>query len=319
MITAKGGSVFSLRTPLLLTLAASSVALLGCGKSGSDPGGGSAAASSSGSGGTIRVVTSTNVYGNIVEAIGGHKVDVTSFISDPAQDPHSYEANVKNQLAVSKASLIIENGGGYDDFVDRMVSSAKSKPTVIDVVEVSGKKAPAGGELNEHVWYDLPTIARLADRIARYLGTADSIDAAAFTRKAAAFKLQLRPLLAREAAIKKADAGKGVAITEPVPLYLLTACGLINETPEKFSAAVEEGDDVPASVLADTLALFSDQKVAALVYNEQTSGPVTEKVKKAADDAHIGVVPVTETLPDGTDYVGWMKSNLDNIQAAVGR
>jgi hypothetical protein len=42
----------------------------------------------------------------------GWRLEVTAFISDPAQDPHSYEANTKNQLALSKAKAVIENGGG---------------------------------------------------------------------------------------------------------------------------------------------------------------------------------------------------------------
>ena len=117
--------------------------------------------------------------------------------------------------------------------------------------------------------------------------------------------------------MKASYAGKGVAITEPVPLYLLEAVGLRNETPPAFSAAVEEGNDVSASVLKQTLDLFSGGKVAALVYNEQTSGPITEAVKKAAQTAGIPVVPVTETLPQGKTYIAWMSENLMNLKQAL--
>ena len=60
--------------------------------------------------GTLRVVASTNVYGYIATTIGGNAVNVTSLMSDPAQDPHSFEASAQNQLAVSKADIVIENG-----------------------------------------------------------------------------------------------------------------------------------------------------------------------------------------------------------------
>lgn len=43
----------------------------------------------------------------MAERIGGGKVQVTSIISDPDQDPHSYEANTRNQLALSKARVVI--------------------------------------------------------------------------------------------------------------------------------------------------------------------------------------------------------------------
>jgi zinc/manganese transport system substrate-binding protein len=108
-----------------------------------------------------------------------------------------------------------------------------------------------------------------------------------------------------------------VAITEPVPLYLLEASGLKNATPAEFSEAIEEGGDVSPTVLQETLALFTGKKVQALVYNEQTSGPQTEKLKQAATDNGIPVVPVTETLPAGKDYIGWMAANLDALQNAL--
>ena len=299
---------------LTALIGGASLALLaGCGSSsGSGSDSQTPAASSA-----IPVVASTNVYGDIVRQIGGARVDITSIIADPDQDPHSYEANTQNQLALSKAKVVVENGGGYDDFVDRMLKSGNSSATVINAVKVSGRTAPKGGELNEHVWYDFPTVTRIADRIAAALGKADPSGAAAFTRNAETFKARLKPLEAKEAQIKKAHGGEAVAITEPVPLYMIEASGLKNATPAEFSEAIEEGDDVSAQTLQTTLALFSGKKVEALVYNEQTSGPQTEKAEAAAKAAGIPAVPVTETLPKGKDYLGWMTSNVDALASAL--
>ncbi|MDF3146727.1 MULTISPECIES: zinc ABC transporter substrate-binding protein [unclassified Streptomyces] len=295
------------------------VLLAGCGSS-SDSGSGTDASHSPAAASVIPVVASTNVYGDMAEQIGGGKVEVTSIISDPDQDPHSYEANTQNQLALSKAKVVIENGGGYDDFIDRMLkTSGDSSAEVINAVKVSGKGAPAGGELNEHVWYDFPTVAKLADRIAAALTKADPDDAATFTAKAKAFKAKLKPLEQKEARIKTAHGGEAVAITEPVPLYMIEASGLKNATPEEFSEAIEEGDDVSPRTLQQTLALFTGKKVKALVYNEQTSGPQTEKAEQAAKAAGIPVVPVTETLPKGKDYLGWMTANVDALANALAK
>ncbi|MGA5503988.1 metal ABC transporter solute-binding protein, Zn/Mn family [Streptomyces umbrinus] len=301
---------------LALITSASLALLAGCGSS-SDSGSDGSASKGSTSSSAIPVVASTNVYGDIVEQIGGGKVDVTSIISDPAQDPHSYEANTQNQLALSKAKVVIENGGGYDDFIDRMLKSGDSSAEVINAVKVSGKTAPEGGELNEHVWYDFPTVGKLADRIAAALAKAAPDDAATFTKNAAAFKAKLKPLETKEAQIKTDHGGEAVAITEPVPLYLTEASGLVNKTPEEFSEAIEEGNDVSPKTLQDTLALFTGKQVQALVYNEQTSGPQTEKVEQAARTAGIPVVPVTETLPKGKDYLGWMTANVDALASAL--
>ncbi|GAA4138549.1 metal ABC transporter solute-binding protein, Zn/Mn family [Leifsonia shinshuensis] len=296
------------RSVFALALAAATVAALtGC------------SAGSSADDGKVRVVASTNVYGDIASTIAGNAVEVTSLMSDPAQDPHSFEASAQSQLAVSKADILIENGGGYDDFMNTLRTGSKNtKATVLNVVDISGKKA-VGGELNEHVWYDFPTIEKFTTTLTDALSKADPAQKATFTKNAAAFSGKLAALQNREAELKAKYAGAGIAVTEPVPLYLLEAAGLVNKTPEKFSAAIEAGTDVSPLVLQETLALFSGHQVKLLAYNEQTSGPETERVKAAATAAGIPVVPVTETLPAGKDYVGWMNANLDAVASALAK
>lgn len=296
---------------LLALSVAGALALAGCSSSGggAEPSGG----------GKLSVVASTNVYGDIASTIAGDAVDVTSIMSDPAQDPHSFEASAQNQLAISKADIVIENGGGYDDFMDTMLKAAgNSKATVLNVVDISGKKASAGDELNEHVWYDFPTVEKLTSELADALSKADPSQKATFTKNADAFTAKVNALESRAAELKQGHAGAGVAITEPVPLYLLEAMGLDNKTPGAFSEAIEEGTDVSPAVLQQTLDLFAHHEVKLLAYNEQTSGPETEKVLSAAKDAGVPVVPVTETLPTGKDYISWMNANIDAIAKALG-
>lgn len=295
-------SVFALALTALTALA-----LSGC------------SAGSSADDGKVRVVASTNVYGDIASTIAGKAVEVTSLMSDPAQDPHSFEASAQSQLAVSKADILIENGGGYDDFMGTLRSGSKNtKATVLNVVDLSGKKAE-GGELNEHVWYDFPTIQKFTTALTDALTKADPAQKATFENNAEAFSGKLAALQKREAELRSTYAGSGVAITEPVPLYLLEAIGLVDKTPEKFSAAIEEGSDVSPLVLKQTLALFSEHAVKLLAYNEQTSGPETERVLAAAKQAGVPVVPVTETLPKGKDYISWMNANLDAVGAALAK
>ncbi|MFP3467157.1 metal ABC transporter solute-binding protein, Zn/Mn family [Leifsonia sp. SIMBA_070] len=291
--------------PALALAAATALALAGC----STP--------SAAGDGTLRVVASTNVYGDIARTIGGDNIQVTSLMSDPAQDPHSFEASAQNQLAVKKADVVIENGGGYDDFMQTLVKGAgTSGKTVLNVVDLSGKK-PVDGELNEHVWYDFPTMKKLTGAMVSAFGDAEPSHRAEFQKNGAAFTQKLSRLEQAAAALKTTYVGQGVAITEPVPLYLLDAMGLVNKTPEKFSAAIEEENDVSPVVLKETLALFSGHQVKLLAYNEQTTGTETERVLAAAKSAGIPVVPVTETLPDGKDYVSWMQGTIDAIGKAL--
>jgi zinc/manganese transport system substrate-binding protein len=287
------------------------IALTACGSNPND----SAAAAAAGQ--PVRVVASTNVYGDIAQQIGGDQVQVTSIISDPSQDPHSYEASPQNQLALSKARVIIENGGGYDDFVDAMRhSAARPDVVVLDAVEISGRSAADPG-LNEHVWYDFPSMRELSAKLADALMQADPGSAATFRANAAMFATKLGVLEKAEAAIRAKFAGVGDAVTEPVPLYLLDACGLDNRTPAAFSHAIEEGTDVPPRALNQMLTLVDERKVALLAYNEQTSSPETEKVLNAARQHGVAVVPVTETLPPGQNYLSWMTANVAAVDKAL--
>ena len=215
--------------------------------------------------------------------------------------------------------MVIENGGGYDDFVDTMLDSAgNDSATVLDAVDISGKTAEDGEELNEHVWYDFPTMLLAIDEIESAFARLDPDNAETFADNADALQADIEELIQREADLNAQYAGAGVAISEPVPLYLLEAVGLVNKTPDAFSEAIEEGSDVPPSVLLETLELFTGGEVELLAYNEQTTGPQTEQILEAANENDIAVVPVTETLPDGDTYVSWMSGNLDAIATALG-
>jgi zinc/manganese transport system substrate-binding protein len=289
-------------------------------------------------GAAINVVASTNVYGDIAKAIGGEKVSVTAIITKTSQDPHSYEATAQDRLAVSKADLVIENGGGYDEFLHTLAEDGSiDAGNVLNAVELSGlahpeeeasggasAESPAAddhahehGELNEHVWYNLAAMGQLADSVAAKLGELEPASATTFESNAASFKSGLEDLAGKLEGMKAGAAGAQVAVTEPVPVYLLEDAGLENATPEDYTAAIEEGSDVPPAVLKAATDLVSSKSVRFLAYNGQTEGPQTEALKKAAEAAGVPVVDFSETLPEGKTYLQWMTDNVNNVSKVL--
>ena len=289
---------------------------------------------------TVQIVASTNVYGSIATAIGGEHVTVTSLISSSAQDPHSYEASAQDQLAVSKADLVIENGGGYDPFIDTLLEASSTDAVVVNASEASGllegdhdhegeehadeehadeEEGHEGHDhiegFNEHVWYSLHGMEHFAEHLAGELSELDAANAASYEQNLAAFVAEIEQLEATAESLHELAEGQSAAITEPVPLYLLEAAGFSNVTPAEFSEAIEEGTDVPPAALRDTLAVIST--VALLAYNSQTASSETEQLRAAAEESGVPVVEFTETLPDGADYVTWMTDNLEAIAAAL--
>jgi len=299
-------------TPALATAAALTFAACGS----------STAAPASGAPAKLSVVASTDVYGAIAQAVGGDLVEVTSIINSPDADPHEYETRPADALAVNEAKVVVYNGAGYDDFATKLLNASSAKPAAIDVATLSGLQtaAPAGTPFNEHVWYSLPTVKKLAGQLATDLTTADPAQASTFTANAATFGQKIDALTAELGAIKAKYAGQKVAITEPLPHYMVQAAGLIDATPAEFSEAVEEGTDPPAAVLAATLATFQGaDKVKVLLPNAQTETPLTKQVEQAATAGGVPIVPVTETMPAGvTDYVAWMTQQIDGLGAALG-
>ena len=271
----------------------------------------------------LAIVASTNGYGDVASSIAGDLATVTSIIDSAAQDPHSYEANAQDQLAIVRADLVIENGGGYDPFIDVLVEGSGSTAVVISASAIAGLEGEAHSDeegeahsdddahghlegVNEHVWYDVHVMGEVAAAIA-----------AEHEQNLAAWMTELESVETELETTAAALGGGVVASTEPVPAYLLAELGFDDETPAAFSEAIEEGADVPPLALQQTLDLIASGEVRLLAYNEQTASAETERVRAAAEAAGVAVVSFTETLPDAQDYVSWMRANIEAVAAAL--
>jgi zinc/manganese transport system substrate-binding protein len=256
--------------------------------------------------GVVPVVASTNVWGDIARQIGGRSVDVTSLIDDPGRDPHSFRPSGRDELAVSRARVVIENGGGYDDFVGRMLRATDSRAAVVDAVDTASQ---AGLEMhgNEHVWMSPEAVAAVAERVTGVLSQAAPEHRSRFRAADHRLKGSLEGLHHRLVRLRAAMGGQPVAVTEPVALPLVRAAGLHNVMPAAVTDAVEEGIDVAPSRLSDAEALLTDHRVRVLLYNRQS---LTGQVRALLDAAHQGGVPtvaVSELMPNARiHYQRWM-------------
>lgn len=267
---------------------------------------------------TIQVIASTDVYGSLAKTVGGSYATVTSIIDDPAKDPHEYQADARTQLTVSKAQVIIENGGGYDDFVDTMISASGNKNfSLINAVRLSSYNS-SSADFNEHVFYDYPTVGKVVDAIVADFSKADPSHSATFADRGAKLRIQIDTLENDAKNLAGSTTGVGVAITEPLPDYVLGALGMKIVTPSAFSKAIDQGTDAPAGVVEQTIATLTSGEAKLLVYNVQTSGAQTDVVLAAAKKAGIPAVPVSETLPSGFGYIEWQQGVLATIAQALG-
>jgi zinc/manganese transport system substrate-binding protein len=263
----------------------------------------------------IVVVAAENFYGDIVGQIGGDHVAVTSIITDPNVDPHEYETSAKDAAAVANASLVIQNGLGYDAFMDKLLAASPNpKRKVLVVANVTGHKK---GD-NQHIWYDPPTLPKVAQAILDALVQVDPANATSYRNWHRAFQASLAPFNRAVAALKAQAAGTPIAVTEPIFAPMAASTGLKIITPLEFQKAIEEGEDPPAAALARMEDQLKKHKAKVLIYNGQTVSPITTRVLNLARQVGVPVVVVTETLPPGKSFQQWMVSQVEAVLAALG-
>jgi zinc/manganese transport system substrate-binding protein len=264
--------------------------------------------------GVINVVAAENFYGDIVQQLGGKHVAVTSVLSDPNVDPHEYESNVQNGIAVSKAQLVIANGGGYDGWMDKLLSAAPSSNRIV----LKGYDiAPHRLTDNEHVWYGIDNVQAIAQSITAALIKLDAADSKTFESNLQTFTRSLEQITKKIGELKTKYAGTPVGLTETIFLYQAQPLGLNVLTPFDFQKAIAESNDPPASTVVTVNMQISQRRIKVLIYNQQTITPLTTRLQDAARTQGIPIVPVTETMPVGRDYQQWMLDQLSVLEQAL--
>jgi zinc/manganese transport system substrate-binding protein len=276
----------------------------------------------------LTIVSSTNVWGDVASSIGGDLVQVVSIIDSFSQDPHSYEASARDQLAVNDADVIVANGGGYDSFIDTLAKAAGNDNVVYAYLPDELEQAPkeedddhdhdhdhAHG--NEHVWYDFHVVEDFATRLADQLKLLDPENSAEYSANLATFVAQIATLEESAAAIAGSVSGAKVISSEPVADYLLDKLGLTNITPESFSQAIEEELDVSPADLLEIQNLISTKSVDLFVVNIQTGSVQIDSLIKLAETSGVAVVQMSELLPEGLSYVEWMQQNITAIEQGL--
>jgi zinc/manganese transport system substrate-binding protein/manganese/iron transport system substrate-binding protein len=165
------------------------VALAGCGAGAGGPSPTGAAGP-----GAIRVVTTTTVFADIVKSVGGARADVKSIIP-PGVGPEDYEPKPDDARSLADAQLIVSNGVGLDDFLNRLLESGSGGKTPRLVLGEGIEPILVDGEPNPHFWLD-PSLVKSGylPKIVTALSALAPGDAATFQANAAAYASQLDAL-----------------------------------------------------------------------------------------------------------------------------
>jgi zinc/manganese transport system substrate-binding protein len=266
--------------------------------------------------GVINAIGAENQYADVLSQIGGSYVDVSSILNNPNTDPHTFEASPQVAEDVSGAELIVQNGIGYDSFMNKIESASPSSTR--KVITVQNLLGLPDSTPNPHLWYSPKTMPAVAKAIAAALSELQPAHASYFDKNLAGFDQSLRPWLDAIAQFKAKYSNTPVAVTEPVADYLLQAMGMRILTPFVFQADIMNGVEPSPQDASLEDGYFTGHLVKIFCYNQQVVDSVTTSIREQAEQSGIPVVGVYETMPTpGYDYQTWMLAEIHAIERAV--
>jgi zinc/manganese transport system substrate-binding protein len=266
--------------------------------------------------GVIVAVGAENQYADVIAQLGGKYARVSAIESNPNTDPHSFETSPSDASVVAGAELIVQNGAGYDSYMDKIESASPS--SVRKVIVVQRLLGLPDDVANPHLWYAPATMPAVARAITSDLSALRPAHAAYFRANLARFDASLRPWLTAIARVKAAYHGTSVAVTEPVADYLLQAMGLRIATPFGLQADIMNGVDLSPQYVSLEESLLQRRKVAVFVYNQQVTDSLTATFLGQAAHAGVPVVGVYETMPTpGFSYQSWMLAEVAALRKAI--
>lgn len=262
----------------------------------------------------FNIVAAENFYGDIAKQIGGPYVVVSSILNNPNQDPHLFSASPSTARLIANADIIVYNGAAYDAWMERLLSAntgSPSKPTIV-IADLIHKTTTA----NPHLWYDPATMPAYAEALTAMLIQQDPTQRDFYQQRLQLFKQHYQTLLTKIAQLKQHYNGAPISATEPLFNYMADAIGL-NMHDQSFQIKIMN-DAVPsATEISDFEKNLRTHQVRALLYNNQVSDPVTQRMQLIAQQAGIPIVGVSETQPPDKDFVAWMMSQLDALDKAL--
>jgi zinc/manganese transport system substrate-binding protein len=264
------------------------------------------------------LVAAENFWGNLAVQLAGDRATVSSIVTNPTTDPHSYQPSTADARRLAGANMVILNGLGYDSWATQLLrASPGGGRVVLDV----GKRLGLAEGANPHRWYYPADVRAVIAVIAAEYRRLDPADAAYF----AARRHRLEAVgLARydhlRAEIRARFAGAPVGYSESIFEGLGEDLGLRLLTPPSFARAIAEGTDVTAADKRAVDAQAQARRIKVWVYNAQNVTPDVQRVNEIVGRRRVPLVTVTETLaPAGISFQQWQDAQLEALLKALER
>lgn len=267
----------------------------------------------------LEVVATTTMIKDLVEVVGGDKVEVTGLMV-AGVDPHMYKAKPSDVRAIENADVVVFNGvhleAKLDDVLSNLSKLNKNTIKLEDTLDESDlvSDEEQGGH-DPHIWFDIDIWERSAQYVAQKLGEYDSENAAYYQSNADAYVVELEEL---------SDYGKErIGLIPEDQRILVTAHDAFEYFSRYFGFRVEaiQGiSTVSEAGIADinhVADVIVEHKIKA-IYTESSVPVKTIKSLQAAVvdrgfNVEIGGELYSDSLKDDASYIETYKLNIDTI------
>lgn len=282
----------------------------------------------------ISVVATFSVLGDLVLNVGGDRVDVHVLVPSGA-DAHTFEPTPEDAAALEDADLIVENGFGFEPWLDDLYDAADSDaPRIVATDGITPRSAEGDeaspesdgddhehGELDPHVWHDVHNAIKEVENIRDGLAAADPDSAATYQANAGAYLAQLNDLdgyVVQQVATLPQDRRKLVTSHDTFGYFADRYGFQIVGT--ALGSVSTEGGDPSAEQVARLVDEIKATGVPA-IFAENVSNPAL--MQTIADEAGVTLAPTlyTDALGEpgssGETYLGMIRYNVDTIVTAL--
>lgn len=148
----------------------------------------------------VKVVTTTNFVTDLVEEVGGDRVDVDGLMG-AGVDPHLYKASAGDVSRIAEADVVFYVGLHLEARMGDVLEKTGEDRPVVAVAEVIDEEqlleppaalAAAGAEHDPHVWFDPDLWAQTPDAVADALAEVDPEHADEYRDRARAYEVRVR-------------------------------------------------------------------------------------------------------------------------------
>lgn len=270
--------------------------------------------------GRVTVVATTTVFADLVSNVGGDLVSVTALVPKNG-DVHTFEPRPSDVRAVADAQLLVMNGLGLDDWLERTITNASAQGTPllklgVGLPGVTLLPGDTADTENPHLWMDVAYAELYVDRIATCLAQVDPAHAEQYRSQASAYNVQLKALdteiRTRLASIPEANR-RIVTFHDAFPYYAraygITVVGTAVKAPGQEPSAQYTAQLIDAIRTENVRAIFSEAQFPANLV-DQLSSETGVRVVANLYDGSLGDPPVTS-------YIAMLRWDTQQIADAL--